>query len=86
MKDFTLNLLGKYCQREGMFVSYANNSAGENKKYDPFFTMDLNLNYQLNSFTDIYFSATNIFNKEYYDIGNIPQAGRWIIFGMKIVM
>lgn len=85
MKDFTLNLLGKYCQREGMFVSYANNPAGENKKYDPFFTMDLNLNYQLNSFTDIYFSATNIFNKEYYDIGNIPQAGRWIIFGTKIV-
>lgn len=86
MKDFTLNLLGKYCQREGMFVSYANNPAGENKKYDPFFTMDLNLNYQLNSFTDIYFSATNIFNKEYYDIGNIPQPGRWIIFGMRIVM
>ncbi|MDO5759979.1 MAG: TonB-dependent receptor [Bacteroidota bacterium] len=82
-KDFRLNLLGKYCVREGQYVSYQNNNAGEYKDYRPFFTMDANLDYSLNSMINVYLSITNIFDKEYYEIGNIPQPGRWTIFGVK---
>lgn len=85
-KDFKLNLSGKYCVRVGQYVSYQNSSAGENKEYDPFFTMDANLDYSLNSIVNVYISVTNIFDKEYYEIGNIPQPGRWTIFGIKFQM
>lgn len=81
--NFTLNLSGKYCVREGSFVEYVNNVAGEEKEYDPFFTMDANLNYRLNSMFTFFVAATNIFNVDYYDIGNIPQPGRWITAGVK---
>lgn len=83
LDNFTLNLSGKYCVREGSFVEYVNNVAGEEKEYDPFFTMDANLNYRLNSMFTFFVAATNIFNVDYYDIGNIPQPGRWITAGVK---
>lgn len=83
LDNFTLNLAGKYCVREGSFVEYVNNVAGEEKEYDPFFTMDANLNYRLNSMFTFFVAATNIFNVDYYDIGNIPQPGRWITAGVK---
>lgn len=85
-KDFKVNLTGRYCVREGQYVSYQNSSTGENKEYDPFFTMDANLDYSLNSMVNVYISATNIFDKEYYETGNIPQPGRWAIFGIKFQM
>ncbi len=85
-KDFKLNVAGKYCVREGQYVSYKNSSTGENKEYDPFFTMDVNLDYNLNSLVNVYVSVTNIFDKEYYETGNIPQPGRWAIFGIKFQM
>lgn len=83
LDNFTLNLSGKYCVREGSFVEYVNNVAGEEKEYDSFFTMDANLNYRLNSMFTFFVAATNIFNVDYYDIGNIPQPGRWITAGVK---
>lgn len=83
LDNFTLNLSGKYCVREGSFVEYVNNVAGEEKEYHPFFTMDANLNYRLNSMFTFFVAATNIFNVDYYDIGNIPQPGRWITAGVK---
>lgn len=83
LDNFTLNLAGKYCVREGSFVEYVNNVAGEEKEYDSFFTMDANLNYRLNSMFTFFVAATNIFNVDYYDIGNIPQPGRWITAGVK---
>lgn len=85
-KDFKVNLTGRYCVREGQYVSYQNSSTGENKEYDPFFTMDANLDYSLNSMVNVYISVTNIFDKEYYETGNIPQPGRWVIFGIKFQM
>lgn len=85
-KDFKVNLTGRYCVREGQYVSYQNSSTGENKEYDPFFTMDANLDYSLNSMVNVYISVTNIFDKEYYETGNIPQPGRWAIFGIKFQM
>lgn len=85
-KDFKVNLTGRYCVREGQYVSYQNSSTGENKEYDPFFTMDANLDYSLNSMVNVYISVTNIFDKEYYETSNIPQPGRWAIFGMKFQM
>lgn len=86
MNSLCLDVDGKYCVRQGEYVSYNTNPSGENKKYSPFFTMDINLNYQINKFSDIYVKVANLFNKEYYEIGNIPQAQRWIIVGTKIII
>ncbi len=85
-ESFRFNLLGKYCVREGQFVSYKNNSAGENKNYKPFFTVDANVDYSLNSMVNVYVGVSNILDEDYYGIGNIPQPGRWAIVGTKIQM
>ncbi|MBR1770342.1 MAG: TonB-dependent receptor [Bacteroidales bacterium] len=78
----TLNTAVKYCVREGSYINYENNPSGEETSYDPFFTMDCNLNYSFRQF-NFYINCTNILNADYFDIGNIPQPGRWIIGGIK---
>ena len=83
INKFTINLNGKYCYREGKYIQYNNGVAGQEVSYKPFFSMDANINYSFKLF-DIYISATNLFNKEYYDIGNIIQPKRWVIGGIKL--
>lgn len=82
VKNLTFNTAMRYQVREGSYIKYENTIAGEETTYDPFFTMDCNVNYKYKKF-DFYINCTNIFNKEYFDIGNIPQAGRWFIGGVK---
>ncbi|MBQ9254624.1 MAG: TonB-dependent receptor [Bacteroidales bacterium] len=83
LQRFVFNLSGKYCVREGSFIDYSKNSNGEKADYDPYFTMDANLQYKLNNMFSFFVSAANLFDIDYYDIGNIPQSGRWITGGVK---
>lgn len=78
ISDLTLNLNARYCVREGSYIDYSNSVNGEEKKYEPYFVMDCNIDYAINKFT-FYVNLTNILDKRYYDIGNIPQSGFWLI-------
>lgn len=77
-----LNIATKYCVREGSYVEYVNTIKGTRKEFEPFFIMDCNINYHWKHF-DVYINCTNVLDKNYFDIGNIPQPGRWLIGGVK---
>ncbi len=89
IKNLTLTLAGKFCVREGSYIKYDRYIENDEVKFNeseqsfsPFFTMDGNLSYQYRHF-NFYISCTNMMNREYFDIGNIPQPGRWFIGGVK---
>lgn len=47
------------------------------------FLMHARLSYNLNKHSELFFSATNIFNVEYQEIAGIPSPGRWIEGGLR---
>jgi iron complex outermembrane receptor protein len=65
-------------QREGTFTQYPLNIE---TPYNPFLLVNLRTNWQykdLLTFIDV----INIGDKRYFDLGNIPQSGRWISVGI----
>ncbi len=63
--------------RAGTFTDFASNTE---KSYTPFTIANAKITWsdkQFSIFTDI----QNAINKEYFDIGNIPQPGRWVTVG-----
>lgn len=81
-----VDLRGKYCVREGDYVAYNSASEAKSVGYDPYFVAELNLGVDLQKGVHLYLSATNLFNADYIDIGNIAQPGRWIIGGVKVAL
>ncbi|MDR2627427.1 MAG: TonB-dependent receptor, partial [Dysgonamonadaceae bacterium] len=68
--------------RQGTYTQYENNiSTGKEVEYPGFSLLDLRLNWQLQGFK-IYLTANNLFNVSYYDLGNIPQPGFWLMGGI----
>ncbi|MDY5969423.1 MAG: TonB-dependent receptor [Bacteroidales bacterium] len=81
-KRMTFNVAGRYCLREGSFISYQEDAAGKEQGYKPYFLLDANVRYTLGH-VELSLSATNLLDEDYYDIGNIPQPGRWLTVGVK---
>lgn len=50
--------------------------------YKAILLSNLKLNYNFKSF-NVYLNITNLFNERYYDIANVPLAGRWTSVGIK---
>lgn len=63
-------------QRAGDYISASNMV----KTYKPFWLIDLKLNWTASKYS-IFAEASNIFDSQYVDIGNIVQPGRWISAG-----
>jgi iron complex outermembrane receptor protein len=63
-------------QREGRYNSIDNIS----KAYTSFWLIDLKLSWTAANYS-VYAEGSNLFNKDYVDIGNVIQPGRWISFG-----
>lgn len=51
-----------------------------NDEYEPFWLVNTKVYWKTKS-TEIYGMASNIFDKNYFDLGTIQQPGRWISFG-----
>ena len=69
-----------YQDRNGTFSAYSNGTIKETP-YEPFWLIDWKLSRQFKKF-DIHLTINNIFDKIYYDLGNVPQPGRWIKAGI----
>lgn len=63
-------------KREGSYIDVA----GVSQDYKPFWLIDLKVMWTATNYS-IYAEGTNLFDKNYVDIGNITQPGRWISFG-----
>jgi vitamin B12 transporter len=79
IKNVTLNVRGCYQDRKGTYTD----PKGVEVAYDPFFTLDAKLMYTYKSIST-FAEASNLLNKRYYDLGNIPQPLRWFKAGVAV--
>lgn len=69
--------------REGGYIKYTNLVPDKNEtQYKPTFQLDLQLNYTYSNFV-FFAEASNIFDTEIIDFGNVPQPGRWLRIGTR---
>ena len=79
------NISYRYCDRMGGYIKYDDNhkSTGLLVDYEPYGIVDLKLSWNDTHYT-VYAEASNLFDKKYYDLGNIEQPGIWLKAGVKV--
>ncbi|MDR2951017.1 MAG: TonB-dependent receptor [Prevotella sp.] len=80
-KGFSAGWYFRFQKRMGVYEKYENREKVGNEPYPSFTTLDLKLNYR---YKDILFnlSMNNLYDTHYFDRGNIPQAGFWLMGGI----
>ncbi|WP_291128668.1 TonB-dependent receptor domain-containing protein, partial [Dysgonomonas sp. UBA7698] len=68
-------------KRMGFYEKYENLVKVGNEHYPAFSTLDLKLNYKYNDL-QLNLSMNNLYNTHYFDRGNIPQPGFWLMGGI----
>ena len=81
LRNFNLDVKAAYQDRAGTYTYFENDNFGSQVEYPPFWSFDGKLNYNWKNL-DIFVLVNNIFDKNYVDIGNVPQPGRWTKFGI----
>jgi len=71
-----LNLSYRYQERKGNYQLLS----GEVKPYGSYSVLDARLSWNADRYK-LYVEANNIFDKTYYDYGNVPQPGFWFMAG-----
>lgn len=79
--NVSIDLRCSFQNRDGSYTLYQDDEFVKETAYKPFWVIDGKLIYQKNKWK-VFVSANNIFDKTYYDIGNIPQPGRWLKTGI----
>ncbi len=79
--SLSVDLRTSFQNREGTYTQYVNSGVGKEVAYKPFWLFDGKINYHRNNL-NLFVMATNIFNINYNDIGNVAQPGRWIKAGL----
>ena len=79
IKGVSLSIRGSYQDRAGSYTDINNKEI----EYKPFFTADARVMYGYKMFS-VFAEASNLFDKSYFDIGNIAQPGRWFKAGVSI--
>ncbi|WP_430815885.1 TonB-dependent receptor [Carboxylicivirga sp. RSCT41] len=73
-----------YQDREGDYIAYVDGSYEEVRTdYEPFWLTDLRLQWSADRYK-LFVDANNVFDKSYYDLGNVVQPGRWIKAGVQL--
>jgi vitamin B12 transporter len=72
----------RFQERMGSYIEYDTNhkSTGKLVAYSPFGIMDLKLQWTAPNY-NVFAEAGNLFDRHYYDLGNVPQAGLWLRAG-----
>lgn len=68
----------RWQKRMGSYISYENYKPAIEKTYPSFCTLDIRFTYMLKHF-NLNLDLNNVFDKQYFDLGNIPQPGFWLI-------
>ena len=71
-----LNLSYRFQERKGNYQLLS----GEVKPYGSYGLLDARLSWE-GTPLKLYVEANNLFNKTYYDYGNVPQPGFWFVAG-----
>lgn len=85
IKNVNLSWNFRYQDRAGSFLQYdfINNEYTGDQEFDPFLLVDLKLNWEYKVF-NLFAEVTNLFNKNYIDIGNVEMPGRWFKAGFDV--
>jgi iron complex outermembrane receptor protein len=81
LKNVTMDLKVLFQDREGSYTQFEDGNWGTEAEYIPYWIFDGKINYNLKRL-DIFISVNNIFDTNYYDIGNVVQPGRWTKVGV----
>jgi len=81
LKNFVVDLKAVFQDREGTYTQFENGNHGSEAEYEPFWIFDGKVIYNRKRL-GVYISVNNIFDLEYYDIGNVTQPGRWTKVGI----
>ena len=81
-KQIFFDFRSVYQDRAGTYTGFENGAFGSEIEYKPFVIFDGKLTFSSKRIS-FFTSATNLFNKKYYDIGNVIQPGRWVKAGIQ---
>lgn len=84
-KGISANWNFRWQKRMGTYLKYENLKPTTQQPYPYFSTLDLQVNWKLKDFV-VNATANNIFNRKYFDLGNIPQAGIWLMAGVSYTL
>jgi len=73
----------RYQNRMGTYEDYDTGGIAHKRNFPAFSTLDLKLNYIHNDLLSFYINLNNLYDTEYFDTGNVPQAGFWLMGGIK---
>lgn len=85
LQNTYLSLNYRWQHRMGTYIKYKDLNPSKEVSFDPFSTLDAKLIWNKNNI-GVTLSANNIFDKKYVDIGNVPQAGFWLIGGISYTL
>lgn len=80
-KGLSLSYFLRLQNRNGSFIKYLDNKPAFVEEYPTYSTLDLKASYQLNNL-NLYLCLNNLYDTNYYDIGNIPQPGFYLLAGI----
>ena len=83
-KGLSANWNLRFQDRMGSYRRYEEGTDKGLHPYPSFSTLDLKFYYEYKKLT-FSLNFNNLYNTRFYDIGNIPQPGLWIIGGLKFV-
>lgn len=78
----------RWQKREGTYEKYeTSDETGSivkvgNEPYPAFSTMDVQVNYKLKPTLNLFANINNLYNTQYFDLGNVPQPGFWAVGGV----
>jgi hypothetical protein len=81
-KDLSVDWQFRWQDRQGTYTKYEDMKPAYESSYNPFGILDVKLNWRRAQW-NYYVTLNNLFNATYYDLGNIPQPGFWIMGGVK---
>ena len=84
-KDISANWNFRWQKRIGTYLKYENLKPTTQQAYPYFSTLDLQINWKLKDFVATA-TVNNIFDRKYFDLGNIPQAGFWLMAGLSYTL
>lgn len=75
----------RWQKRMGSYLKYENLKPTTQVPYPAFSVLDARINWKINDFL-VNLSVNNLFDKKYYDLGNVPQAGFWMMAGVSYTL
>jgi len=80
-KNLAANWQFSYQDRNGTYMNFEDGDYTGEVAYDTFWLVNLKL-YWKHKNLELYSSVSNLLDKNYNDIGNLQQPGRWFTFGL----